>query len=75
MATVIAQDTEFLTGMAIRSSGLIWKWLTTVPISQVIAHGKIRKPEGQRKTYSWLVEKLRYFDLSLNKGCDTWIRG
>jgi hypothetical protein len=49
MATVMAQMAEFLLGMWVRSSGLIWKWLTMAPMIQVAPQGKIRNPEGQMK--------------------------
>lgn len=49
IATVIAQTADFLLGMWVLSSGLIWKWLTMAPMIQVAPQGKIRKPEGQVK--------------------------
>jgi hypothetical protein len=65
MATVMAQMAEFLLGMWVLSSGLIWKWLTMAPIIQVAPQGKIKKPDGQAKFSFSFVKSFRYFSFSL----------
>ena len=70
MATVIAQTADFLLGIWVLSSALIWKWLTIAPMIQVAPQGKIKNPEGQVKFSSKLVKSLVYllFNLTHERG-------
>jgi len=47
MHTVMAQIMDFLAGMLVRSSGLIWKWLTSSPANQVMPQGSTKKAEAK----------------------------
>jgi hypothetical protein len=66
MATVTAQSAALPPGMLVRSYFFIWKLLTISPINQVIAHGKIKNPEGQVKVSYCPVEELKYFYFSID---------
>ena len=67
MATVKAQMADFLLGIWVLSSGLIWKWLRMAPMIQVMPRGKIKNPEAQGKLSSWLVKSLVYLFFSLTQ--------